>query len=262
MKNVLDLGKIDSSLESFNGAAPFDHLVIDDFFVDDIPMMLESEFLAYDDDDWYVYKNELEDKKACNNWNCFPPLTYKIFQLLTSDTFTSYLSQKLGLELQNDPGLHGGGWHIHGDGGCLNPHLDYSIHPKLGLQRKLNLIVYLSSDLSEDCGGHLGLWEHDVPTSQPANLGKEIQPLFNRAVLFDTTQNSWHGISRTLKVGPKVFRKSLAVYYLMNPSEDADPRQKALYAPTEEQKNIPSVLELIHDRADLSTAAKVYRSKK
>ena len=30
--------------------------------------------------------------------------------------------------------------------GKLNPHLDYFIHPKANLQRKYNLIVFLSKD--------------------------------------------------------------------------------------------------------------------
>jgi hypothetical protein len=55
------------------------------------------------------------------------------------------LSKKLDLFLYPDPGLHGGGWHMHGAGGNLNPHLDYSIHPKSGLMRKLNIIIYLSN---------------------------------------------------------------------------------------------------------------------
>ena len=32
---------------------------------------------------------------------------------------------------------------MHGTGGNLNVHKDYSVHPKLGLRRKLNLI-YIS----------------------------------------------------------------------------------------------------------------------
>ena len=43
-----------------------------------------------------------------------------------------------------DYGLHGGGWHLMHHKGKLNPHLDYFIHPKANLQRKYNLIVFLS----------------------------------------------------------------------------------------------------------------------
>ena len=60
--------------------------------------------------------------------------------------------------LISDPGLNGGGWHIHKQGGKLNTHLDYSLHPKLVLQRKINIIIYLNSCWKKNWGGNLGLW--------------------------------------------------------------------------------------------------------
>ena len=47
--------------------------------------------------------------------------------------------------LNLDIGLHGGGVHLNQrSGGNLNLHKDYSIHPKLGMMRKLNLIIYMN----------------------------------------------------------------------------------------------------------------------
>ena len=46
------------------------------------------------------------------------------------------------------------------DGGNLNPHMDFSIHPKIKLERFLNIII-CESDIKEAHGEHLGLWEHD-----------------------------------------------------------------------------------------------------
>ena len=65
----------------------------------------------------------------------------------------------------------------------LNPHLDYSLHPKLYLQRKLNIIIYISKLWKENWGGGLGL-END--NNQPGKLEKTIIPKFNRAIIFDT----------------------------------------------------------------------------
>jgi hypothetical protein len=172
------------------------------------------------------------------------------------------LSSKVGTHLYPDPGLHGGGWHIHGAGGNLNPHLDYSIHPKLKLQRKLNIIVYLSSGMRPDHGGHLGLWKHDPETFSPGDLVQEYEPAFNTAVIFDTTRNSWHGMSRPLQVPPGVYRKSIAVYYLCDPEAEAPSRERALFAPRESQKGDPEVAELIRRRADPKEHSSVYRLKK
>ena len=250
-RKILEV-KLDSS--------PFTHGVIDEFLDEESAQKIESEFLDFDSQKWYQYRNQIEDKKALNDWNCFPPFTYKFFVFLNSKPFLQALSELIGTALQPDPGLNGGGWHCHGKGGNLNPHLDYSIHPKLGLQRKINLILYLSSQLKPEHGGQLGLWEHDPTTNAPGRLAKEIDPKFNRAVIFDTTQNSWHGMSRPLIQPEGIFRKSLAVYYLCTPSIGADPRGKALFAPRVDQKDDPAILNLIKLRSGVDTASKTYRA--
>jgi len=163
--------------------------------------------------------------------------------------------------LYADHGLHGGGWHIHGPRGNLNPHFDYSIHPKAGLQRKLNIIIYLSKEFQPNShGGHLGLWAHDPASNQPGALIKEVEPVFNRAVIFDTTQNSWHGMSRQLLQPEGIFRKSLAIYYLCEPAEDASRMGRALFAPRGNQKSDPEVEDLIKKRSDVEKSLDVYRT--
>jgi Rps23 Pro-64 3,4-dihydroxylase Tpa1-like proline 4-hydroxylase len=249
-----------SAFSGFKKGQPFHHCVVDDFVSPETAAGLEGEFLSYDSPKWFVYKNMIEDKKALNDWNVFPGLTYQYFCFLNSAEFVGLLSEFIGSRLYADPGLHGGGWHIHGPGGNLNPHLDYSLHPKLGLQRKLNIILYVSSALKPEHGGHLGLWEHDTGTKRPGKLAREIAPAFNRAVIFDTTQNSWHGMSSKLTQPEGIYRKSLAIYYLCDPPKDTDPRGRALFAPREEQKGDAAVEELIKARSGVASSEKVYRT--
>ena len=149
---------------------------------------------------------------------------------------------------------------MHGTGGNLNPHLDYSIHPKCGLQRKLNIIIYLSKDLRPSRHkGHLGLWNHDGITNQPKELVREVAPVFNRAIIFDTTQHSWHGMSQQLQVPKGIYRKSLAVYYLTEPKQ-VESHQRAIYAPRETQKNDKKVLKMIEIRKDVKKSHKIYKT--
>ena len=157
-----------------------------------------------------------------------------------------------------DIGLNGGGWHIHKTGGKLNMHLDYSIHPKLNLQRKLNLIIYLNSKWKEKWGGSLGFWENKS-SKNPGKLIKSIVPKFNRAVIFDTTQNSWHGLAEPVRCPKKQFRKSLAIYYLCKKQKNAQKRGKALFSPLETQKKDKKIIKLIKLRSSSKTAQKVYR---
>jgi len=238
---------------------PFFHTIIDDLLPPDLAEAVARDFPNYDDPVWFSYKNKLEDKKALNDWNKFPAETYKLLTYFNSPEFLAILSRLTGSVLYPDIGLHGGGWHIHGNGGKLNPHLDYSIHPKLGLQRKLNLIIYLGRNWEDAWGGHFGLWAHDAATKRPGKLVKEVGIRFNRGVLFDTTQNSWHGLSREVSAPEGVYRRSLAIYYLCAPPEGVDMRGRALFAPTEAQSGDAEIEALIQKRAGVQTSNQVYR---
>lgn len=240
-------------------AVPFPHFYVDNFFEETVAEQLESEFPDFNCSIWHEYGNAIEIKKVCNNWNVFPPLTYQVFTYLNSQRFVSSLSELVFEDdiLYPDFGLNGGGWHIHKQGGKLNTHLDYSLHPKTSYQRKLNIIVYLNSRWQKSWGGSLGLWgnESDV---EPGQLIKEIEPKYNRAVIFDTTCNSWHGLPNPITCPIDQYRKSVAVYYLTTAQKNVDPREKALFAPTNDQKNDAEVLELINKRSDSKLASSVY----
>ena len=218
---------------------PFWHCVIDDFFED--PISLAREFPAKDDPCWFRYDNPLEVKQTCNDWHHFKPETYKAFSNLLSPGFNSMLQRLTGAEVEPDLGLHGGGLHQHGRGGKLNVHLDYNLHPKLHLQRRLNLIVYLTPGWKPEWGGHLGLYK------DPDTLVKAVEPKFNRAIIFDT-RGSWHGLPAPLTCPEDVTRNSFAIYYLCEPTT-TDSRSRALFAPTAEQKGNTDVDKLIRQRS-------------
>ncbi len=246
--------------ETFQCAEPFNHIVIDNFFNENVAHALVEEFPGLDSQTWYTYDNAIEKKHAMNNWDRFPKTTYQVFTYLNSPEFIRNLEEWTGIErLYPDIGLHGGGWHAHGRGGKLNVHLDYSIHPKLQLERRLNLIVYLTPGWKAEWGGGLQLWSHDAVNSSPSECIKVVDNVFNRGVLFDTTQNSWHGLPDPIECPEGEMRRSLAVYYLSEPNKDAAKRGKALFAPHKDQKDDPAVLELIKQRAEVTSATGVYR---
>ena len=244
---------------AYGSKPPFDHVVIDGFFVTDFANKLAEEFPGFDSDIWLRYNNPIEIKKVCNDWNVFPRNTYSIFSYFNSPDWLNYLSTKLlaGKPLYADNGLNGGGWHVHKRGGKLNTHLDYSLHPKLNLQRKLNIIIYINPNWKKEWGGALGLWGNKS-SEKPGNLVTSIWNKFNRAVIFDTTQNSWHGLPEPLQCPEDEFRKSLAAYFLCEAPDDIDTRGKALFSPTREQENDKEVIELIKKRSNIETASSVY----
>ena len=246
--------------ERFLNAKPFPHIVIDHFFSPETANQIAEEFLLYDDEGWHSYLNPIENKKTSNNWNVFSPLLYQVFNQLNSRGFISELESLTVIEqLFADPGLHGGGLHSHSRGGKLNVHLDYSIHPKLKLERRLNLLIYVSQDWKPEWGGGLELWSHDEERNRPKELVKTIDCKFNRAVIFDTGPRSWHGLPNPITCPEGVVRQSLALYYLSKPRPNASKRGRALFVPTKQQESDPEVQELIRKRASVETSAEVYR---
>ena len=219
-------------------------IVIDDFLPN--AEAVAAEFPDFHSNVWHEYNNPIEIKKTCNNWNAFGPETYKAISRLLSPEFCKQFGS-----VRADYGLHGGGLHSHARGGKLNVHLDYDIHPKIGLQRYLNLIVYLTPGWQPEWGGELGFW------SDPDTFTESVWCKFNRAVVFET-KGQWHGLPNPIRCPEGITRNSIAVYYLVEPDGSLD-RKRALFLPTQEQKGNPEIAELIRKRADNNLAASVYK---
>jgi hypothetical protein len=245
--NDLHLSELQSK---FFSAEPFNHVIMDNFFREDVALNIFNDMPGYDDNTDAKYDNAIEKKRTIQNWTKFSKNIYKAMSYLVDSEFTQILrllTRHNGLVA--DYGLHGGGIHMHQAGDYLNTHLDYDIHPKLDMKRKLNLIVYLTPNWQPEWGGNLSLWSHDDSTGQPKELVKSIVPIFNRAVLFDTTQNSWHGVTEGINAPQGIYRKSLALYYLIPTDDLSNKRQKALFSPRAEQQGDEEVLKLIEKRS-------------
>jgi Rps23 Pro-64 3,4-dihydroxylase Tpa1-like proline 4-hydroxylase len=238
---------------------PFDHVVIDDFITEEFSQKIVNEFPDYNSNVWsekgYVYDNPLERKRTLREWSEFQTNTYQLFMYLCGEFITNKITnlfQKennlIPLSIVPDFGLHGAGYHMHMTGDYLNVHLDYSIHPKANLQRKFNLILYLTPNWNPEWGGGLELWSHDENTKQPKEKIKIIENKFRRAVIFDTTQNSWHGVSTPINCPENIYRKSAAMYYLTHVDKNAEERKRALFAPRKEQENNIEINNLIKKR--------------
>lgn len=240
---------IDNLLKASVLKEPFEHIVIDNFFKEEVIDALLEEFPEYNDSKcWYSYNNPIEIKRTCNSWDRFPPTTYCAFWYLCSEEFSKIIGEKFNVAVKADIGLNGGGWHLHGKGGKLNIHKDYSMHPKIPLQRSHNIIIHLSKDWNQNWGGALELWTHNKESNSPDKCVKQVPLKYNRAIIFNTNQNSWHGLPEPLQCPENVFRKTMAVYYVKQPEENAESRYRALFAPTKEQENNLEVLNLIKQR--------------
>ena len=227
--------------ESFANSGAVPHVVIDSFFSAPVAQALAAAFPDADAAPWHVYANPLEKKRACSDTSRMPDALREAIFAMCGPGLVEAVRQITALEttdeLQADPYCHGGGLHAHGYGDKLDLHLDYSLHPLSGLERRFNLIVYLpctpdGGDWQVGYGGALelrGADPADPSQARPGPPSASILPLFNRAILFSTTAPSFHGFPEPLTCPPGAERRSLALYYLTPPRPDAPTRSKALY---------------------------------
>jgi hypothetical protein len=107
--------------------------------------------------------------------------------------------------------------------------VDFNRHPVEPWHRRLNLIVYLNPEWHDAWGGLLEL--HSDPRS-PDDRVTCIAPLFNRGVVFETTEWSWHGFQR-IAVPPQagVTRRSIALYFYTTerPADELAPTHSTIY---------------------------------
>jgi len=108
-------------------------------------------------------------------------------------------------ELLPDDKLYAGGISLMTQGQYLNPHLDNSHDKDRVNYRVLNLLYYATPDWRDDFGGHLELWDDG-----PGKTQRTIHSRFNRLVVMQTDERSWHSVSKVLREGR---RCCLSNYY-------------------------------------------------
>jgi hypothetical protein len=210
----VDLVRLERSLagrrDEYASAQPFPHVVLDDFLEPGRLAQAAAEFGDVDSPDWigYVHFNE---KKFCNpNIDTWGPTLRSVAQTLNSPEFVQMISELTGIDgLIADEGMEGGGLHQSLRGGYLNVHADYTVHPLHATwRRRVNLLLYFNDEWPAAYGGALELWSTDM-----SRRVVTIEPVGNRAVIFDTESDSFHGHPDPMQCPPGESRKSLALYY-------------------------------------------------
>jgi len=191
-------------------AEPFPHVVLDDLFESEALDTVLREFPAPGDTQWMRFDNPLEKKLGYFHERSRISSNVRNFlNDMNSFEMLLWLEALTGIDgLIPDPYFGGGGLHQIEPGGFLKVHADFNVHPKLKLDRRLNMLIYLNKEWREEYGGHLELWDRGGRESC-----KRILPIFNRTVIFSTTDTSFHGHPHPLTSPPGVTRKSVSLYY-------------------------------------------------
>lgn len=202
----------ESAHATYANANPFPHVVFDNFFDPALLDRILSEFPKPGEIAWQRFDNEQEIKLASAAESSFGPTTRLLLYHLNSITFLDFLGKVTGIQnLIPDPRFDGGGLHQIVRGGKLAVHADFNKHPSYGLDRRLNALLYLNKDWREEYGGHLELWNRDMTRCE-----YKVLPVFNRFMVFGTTDFTYHGHPEPLQCPAGMTRKSLALYYFSN----------------------------------------------
>jgi Rps23 Pro-64 3,4-dihydroxylase Tpa1-like proline 4-hydroxylase len=197
-----------------------------------------SEFPAPGAIRWQKFDNAQEIKLASSAETHFGPATRLFMYHLNSMTFLEFIGQVTGIKnLIPDPGFEGGGLHQIVRGGKLGVHADFNKHRDFNLDRRLNLLLYLNKDWREEYGGHLQLWDREVTRCEA-----KVLPIFNRMMIFGTTDFTFHGHPDPLQCPEGMTRKSLALYYFSNgrPAEEITGEHSTLFRATHEKDFEPT----------------------
>jgi Rps23 Pro-64 3,4-dihydroxylase Tpa1-like proline 4-hydroxylase len=194
----------------YGAADPFPHIVLDGLFDDEVLDEVLREFPDRDAMRWREFDSKTEKKLGYYHETSTISKTVRDFlNDMNAFEMLVWLEAVTGIDgLIPDPYFGGGGLHQIEPGGFLKVHADFNVHPKLKLDRRLNMLIYLNKDWRDEYGGHLELWDREATSCR-----SKILPLFNRTVIFSTSDTSFHGHPHPLTSPPGVTRKSVSLYY-------------------------------------------------
>ena len=196
--------------EQYAAADPFPHIVLDGLFEDAGLDRILADFPKPDETRWMRFDSPQEKKLGYyHEHSTISPAIRAFLDAMNGFEMLLFLEALTGIEgLIPDPYFGGGGLHQIEAGGFLKIHADFNVHPKLKLDRRLNMLIYLNRDWRDEWGGHLELWNASM-----SECRQRILPAFNRTVVFSTTDTSFHGHPHPLTSPPGVTRKSVSLYY-------------------------------------------------
>lgn len=218
--------------QSYQAAKPFRHVCLEGFLEAPVAERLLAEFPVFDAKHAMNEMGRAGGKAVVTDLAGIGPAYRQFYGYTRSRQFLDAMSDMLGIpDLLFDPAMYGGGTHENLNGQELDPHIDFNYDPVRRLHRRLNLLIYLNKEWDPAWGGGIELhsdprdWEHDEV--------KTFNCSFNRGVIFETNEHSWHGFTRiNLPEGKRqLSRKCISVYLytLRRPKEEIAPPHGTFY---------------------------------
>lgn len=216
----------------WRAASPFPHVCLDDLIAEGSLLVAARAAQNYTPDMRPERHKHCAGKSWINDWGALPATVADLINDLSRPLFLDALQSMTGIRAIPDPYLGGAGLHYIAPGGRLGIHVDYNFHRLYRLDRRLNLMLYLNEGWREEWGGAIELWEGDK--ERPHRKVASYSPTLGRAVIFETSETSWHGHPHPLACPDGVRRVALALYYYSNgrPIEQIAPQHTTRYRAT------------------------------
>jgi len=224
---------LNENVEAYSREEPFPHCFMDDFLPIELANEIHGMFPSPDGADWHKFSDPTGLKLATKDIDQLNTELRNILSLFNSAPMLTFLEKLTGIAgLIPDPWFEGGGLHQIQSGGFLKIHADFNHHQRLNLDRRINLLLYLNPDWDESFGGHLELWDKEMTSAV-----ERVLPIHNRCVVFNTTDDAFHGHPHPLTSPEGVTRKSIAIYYYTNgrPEEEKHAAHTTIYKQTPEE---------------------------
>lgn len=195
----------------FAAAKPFPFVKIDDFINPEKVKAIAAAYPLFEaalaQGTTFTTVNERK-KIQVSDCRKFSDPVSELNDLLASPAFLADLAYITRIpNILADEELVGGGIHMTGPGGRLDVHVDFNYIEDRKLHRRLNLLLYLNEGWQDNWGGQFQLWDNGVKHCEAA-----FAPIFNRCVIFETSEISYHGVVPVSPDAPNP-RKSFATYY-------------------------------------------------
>lgn len=182
---------LDGLREDFNtpkGAIPTRHTAIDNVFPEETAREIYEAFPPVEE--MNLFNSFREQKYNSKAFDRMKQVVLDVSLAFQAPEVIETVTKITGVkDMIGDPHFYAGGISAMTHGQFLNPHIDNSHDQDRQNYRVLNLLYYVTPGWKAENGGNLELWDNKVREVA------EIPSLFNRLVLMETNEQSWHSVN-------------------------------------------------------------------
>lgn len=213
--------EVDQRASLFQQAKPFPHVVIDNFLDEEVALGLLQDFPDISE----MYSSRVYmfgDKYELASMEKASPLFALVREELLSERFTQFISKIKGENIFVDHEFYGCGINQTCKDGFLDMHTDLNAHPSYeNWLHCFNIMIYLNKDWKPEYGGELCL-RHGLKGPVV-----EIPPLFNRCVMMQSDDTTYHGYRR-MPLPEGITRKAIVAFTYKEEALDRMPPRKVV----------------------------------